>query len=224
VINYGRPIKRAREPFHFNTRTHLAEMTGLKARDLPELAALLKSMPEPVIYYHTHHFLEENQKLKPELYNDFSLWVRNTLENDTLAERLTRFNTFEYRDLLGFRDKTVRIIEEYLARDCCQREAPRGGEFYFMKSVSVVLPTPYAAHDLREFVEALRRVSHGSLYLHIFESGLKAGRGTNDFSLWLEKYLGEADLGREIARIDPYTYTLEGLRSLLIQTIEKHIK
>jgi len=30
VINYGRPLKKAKEPFRFNSRTHLTELTGLK--------------------------------------------------------------------------------------------------------------------------------------------------------------------------------------------------
>jgi hypothetical protein len=36
--------------------------------------------------------------------------------------------------------------------------------------------------------------------------------------------MDEKELGQELARIDPYNYTLEGLRSLLIQVIEKRIK
>jgi len=93
-----------------------------------------------------------------------------------------------------------------------------------MKSVSVVLPTPYAAHDLREFVEAIRMLSLSSLYFHILESRLRLGRGLNDFSAWLAERLDEKELAESIARLDPYTYTLEGLRSSLIQLMEKRIK
>jgi hypothetical protein len=93
-----------------------------------------------------------------------------------------------------------------------------------VKSVSVILPTPYVAHDLREFVEVLRKLSLGSLYFHIFESRLRLSRGLNDFSAWLEDSLDERELAQEIARLDPYNYTLEGLRSSLIQLIEKRIK
>lgn len=50
------------------------------------------------------------------------------------------------------------------------------------------------------------------------------GKGLNDFSTWLKDNLDEAELADEIARLDPYVYTLEGLRSALIQLIEKHIK
>ena len=80
------------------------------------------------------------------------------------------------------------------------------------------------AHDLREFVESLRKISLGALYFHMFESRLRLGRGLNDFTIWLKDSLGETELGDQIARLDPYTYTLEGLRTSLIQLIEKRIK
>jgi small-conductance mechanosensitive channel len=224
VVNYGRPLKKAAEPFRFNTHVHLAELTGLRAKNVAELLNTLKTAPDSVIYYHTHHALEENQYFHPELSNDFSNWVKNALDNDVLAEKLANLSTYEFSSLLTFRDKVVDTIQNYISNKPNQREAPDGTEFYFMKSVSVILPTNYAAHDLREFVEALRRISPGSLYFHIFESRLRLGNQLNDFSVWLRKDLDEEDLSREIARIDPHTYTLEGLRSLLIQIIEKHIK
>jgi hypothetical protein len=73
-------------------------------------------------------------------------------------------------------------------------------------------------------VEALRKLSLDSLYFHIFESRLRLRKPTNDFSVWLENSMGEPELAQEIARFDPYSYTLEGTRSLLMQLIEKRIK
>ena len=224
VINYGHPLKKAKEPFYFNTRAHMAELTGLKARNLQELVDTLKKVPDSVIYYHTHHFLEDHQYLIPELSNDFAIWVKDALGNEVLGEKLACINTFEFTSLTVLRDRLVNIIEESPGQDIPQREAVPGREFYFMKSVSVILPTTYAARDLREFVESLRRISPSSLYFHVFESRLRLGKGLNDFSIWLEIDMDEAELSKEIARIDPYNYTLEGLRSVLIQVIEKRIK
>ena len=65
VINYGRPLKKAKNPFRFNTRAHLIELTGLKARNLVELKNILKGASDSVIYYHTHHYLEEHQYSGP---------------------------------------------------------------------------------------------------------------------------------------------------------------
>jgi len=224
IINYGRPLKKAEEPFHFHSRTHLTELTGLKAKNLRELVDILKQAPDGVIYYHTHHFLEQHHYLTPEPSNDFAIWVGDALGDEVLGERLASVDTFGFPNLGTLRERLVTIIEEYLSRSSNFREAMLGREFHFMKSVSVILPTSYVAHDLREFVEALRKIGLGSLYFHVFESRLRLVKGLNDFSTWLQDSLGETELGEEIARLDPYTYTLEGLRSALIQLIEKRIK
>src|SRR4030042_1689355 len=79
ITNYGRPLKQAVNPFKFYTRLHLKELTGKKARNLPELLETLKEMPDSVVYYHTHHFLEEYQFLTPEPANDFALWVNDAM-------------------------------------------------------------------------------------------------------------------------------------------------
>lgn len=224
VVNYGRLLKKAKEPFRFQSRTYIKELTGLKAKNLRELVDTLKKVPDSVIYYHTHRFLEEHYYLIPEPSNDFAVWVDDVLGEEVLGERLASVNTFEFPSLGALRERIVVIIEEHLAGGSNSREAMLGREFSFMKSVSVVIPTPYVARDLREFIEALRKISLGSLYFHVFESRLRLGRGLNDFTIWLQDSLEEAELGEEIARLDPYTYTLEGLRSAFIQLIEKRIK
>lgn len=224
VINYGRPLKTAKEPFHFHTRMHLKELTGLRAKNLRELADTLRTVPDSVVYYHTHHFVEEHHYLTPEPANDFALWVSDALGEEVLGERLASVDTFEFPTLGALRERLVNIMEEYLARGSNLRNATEGREFDFVKSVSVISPTPYVAHDLREFVEALSKISLNSLYFHIFESRLRLGKALNDFSAWLENSLEEKELAEKIARLDPYTYTLEGLRSSLIQLIEKRIK
>ena len=191
VINYGRPLKKAKEPFRFYSRTHLTELTGLRAKNLRELVDIMKKVPDAVIYYHTHRFLEEHHYLTPEPSNDFAVWVSDALGEEVLGERLASVNTFEFPNLGALRERLVGIIEERLAKGPDSREAMTGREFHFMKSVSVILPTPYVAHDLREFVETLRKISLGSLYFHVFESRLRLGKGLNDFSIWMKDSLGE---------------------------------
>jgi small-conductance mechanosensitive channel len=224
IINYGRPLRKVEEPFRFYTRTNLTELTGLKAKSLEELAQIMKTVPDSVIMYHTHRFLEEHHYLSPEPANDFGVWVTDALGDDALGERLASVNTFEFTSIQTLRERLVGIIEEHLSKEHVYRDAAPGREFYFMKSVSVIFPTEYAAYDLREFIEILRTISLSSLYFHVFESRLRLGMGQNDFSAWVKDKLGEDQLGNEIAALDPYTYTLEGLRLALIQLIEKRIK
>jgi len=223
VTNYGRPLKRAKDPFCFRSRLHLTELTGLKANSLRELITILKDAPDPIIYYHTHRFLEQHFYLTPEPANDFAIWVSETIGDEALAERLASINTVAFANLSALRDKLVNIMEEYLANGNNDRVVAIGREFRFMKSISVIFPTPLEVYNLREFVEALKKVSLGSLYFHMFEAKLRLGRGQNDFSSWINNNMDERDLALEIASIDPYTYTMEGLRSTLIKTIERHI-
>jgi hypothetical protein len=49
------------------------------------------------------------------------------------------------------------------------------------------------------------------------------GTGENDFSIWFRESLGEEKLASEISRIDPYTYTLEGLRNKIIRIVSEYV-
>jgi len=217
-------VKKSREPFRFFDRVHLTELTGIKARNIKELVDILKNAPDSIVYYHTHHFLEEHHYLTPEPANDFAVWVSAVLGDEVLGENLASIDAFEFPALGTLRERIVNVIGEHISLDQELRKAPEGREFYFMKWVSVILPTPYAARDLREFVEALRKLRLGSLYFHIFESRLRLGRVTNDFSVWMKDSLEEQELAEAIEKVDPYTYTLEGVRSQLIKLVEKRIK
>jgi len=223
VINYGKQLKVATEPFHFSTRLHLKELTGLKASNLSQLVSRLKEVPDAVIYYHTHSFLEEYQFLTPEPANDFALWVEEALGYEILAERLASIDTFEFPTIGALRQRIIGVMQDFLAGVTNEREAPQDNEFHFIKSIDVVLPTPYVAHDLREFIDILRKISINSLYFHIFEAKLRLQRGTNDFSMWLEDCLGEKELAEQIARLDPYNYTLENLRETVFQLCKKKL-
>lgn len=223
IINCGKQPKVAKEPFQFSTRLHLKELTGLSASNLSQLASRLQEVPDAVIYYHTHSFIEEYQFLTPEPTNDFALWVQDALGYDILAERLASTDTFEFPTVGALRQRIIGVIQDFLTQTSNEREAPSGNEFHFIKSISIVLPTPYTAHDLQEFVSILRRISIGSLYFHIFEARLRLQRVTNDFSLWFEECLGEKELAEQITRLDPYNYTMENLREIIIQLCEKRL-
>ena len=59
----------------------------------------MKKAPDAVIYYHTHHFLEEHHYLTPEPSNDFAVWVSDALGDEVLGERLASVDTFEFPSL-----------------------------------------------------------------------------------------------------------------------------
>lgn len=212
------------EPFHFFTRVHLVELTGLKAGNLKELLAHVKTVPGSVIYHHTHHFLQQHQYLSPEPPNDFAYWVSEALNEPALGEKLASINTCEFGTIRALREKIADTIERFLEKKKGnQKEVDEGGEFHFLKSVSFILPTHYEARTLEEFVSALKKVTIHSIYFHMFEARLRLEKGTNDFSLWLATALEEKDLAKKIAKLDPYTHTMEGLREKIIKLVESRV-
>ena len=217
-------LKRTKQPFRFFTRLHLRELTGQKATNLSELLAVLREVPGSVIYHHTHHFLQQHQYLSPEPPNDFAYWVREMLNDDILAEKLSSIDTPEFGSIRSLREKIIEVIEKHM-RVSKRKEtaAPEGEEFYFVKSISFIIPTDYLAYNLREFRSILRKITINSIYFHMFEARLRLEKQTNDFSLWIETNFGDSELARAIAELDPYSHTMEGLRHRIIRLIDQRL-
>jgi len=216
---------KAKEPFKFCTRLHLSELTGLRATTLGQLLGFIKEVPGACIYHHTHRFLQQHQYLSPEPPNDFAYWVTDVLGEDELGERLVSIDTMLYSTIHGLREKIYSTIEDYLKGNPVAKLkfARSGEEFYFIKSVSFILPTNYLVYDLGEFANVLKKVTIDSIYFHIFEARLRLEKPTNDFSYWIENSLRDKELADKIFAFDPYTCTLEDLRNKIIQIVDKRI-
>jgi len=215
----------AKEPFKFHTRLHLTELTGLRATNLSQLLDLIRKVPGSCIYHHTHRFLQQHQYLSPEPPNDFAYWVTEILGEDELGEGLSSIDTIQYSTIRSLRDKIISTIDNYLKKNTLAKLkfAQEGEEFHFIKSVSFVLPTDYVANDLKELLIIIKKVTIDSIYFHMFESRLRLERVDNDFSNWIRNSIGNEELADEISRLDPYTYTLDGLQNKLITMLEKRI-
>ncbi len=218
------PIK-AKEPFRFFTRMHLSELLGIRAANLGQLLECIKEVPGSCIYHHTHRFLQQHQYLSPEPPNDFAYWIREVLGEDELGERLASIDTVQYQTIRSLREKIIETIESYLKNDpkANLRFAREDEEFHFIKSVSFIVPTNYTVTDLEEFADALQKVTIDSIYFHIFEARLRLEKGANDFSNWLETSLEDKELAAKIARLDPYTYTLDNLRKTVLKIVKKKL-
>ncbi len=212
-------------PFNFYTRLSLAELTDLQASSLKELQRCIKEAPDSSIYYHTHRFLQQHQYLSPEPPNDFAYWVSNMLGEKRLGEDLSSIDTVQFGNIYELREKIIWTIENYLKNKKTDemRVVDKDESFYFMKSISFILPTQYAAHDLAEFVEIIKKITIESIYFHIFEARLRLGKGTNDFSNWIKDCIGNEKLAKELASLDPYTYTIEELREKIIKIVKKQL-
>lgn len=218
-------IYKARDPFSFSTRFTLSESTGIKASTVLELLMHLKQVPNSSIYHHTHHTLENHVYDSPEAPNEFANWIGNEIGDSVLAERISSINIIEFDHVAALREKLCSVIEEYLEENpyIKVKMVSAGREFYFIKSISFIMPTGYVANDLKEFLETLKKVDISSLYYHIFEARLRLENDDNDFSSWLEHSLDEKELAEKISHLDPYSYALEDLRKIFVALIEKRI-
>lgn len=207
-------------PFRFYETASISELTGQEASMLRELVDILREAPDSVVYYHSLHFVQRHQYLLPEPPSDFAIWVRDALGDEELGEMLASVDTTQFVTMNALRERLVEIMDAQLAHNGDSRRAPPGREFHFMKSINYVFTTPYIAYNLRDFVRTLRKVSTSCIYFHLFEARFLLGHEDNDFSRWIIEGYGNEELAREIRQLDPYTRTLDGLRSAIIEMIE----
>jgi len=219
VTNYH---KKAEQPFYFCTRLNLRELTGFRARNLRELVDIIKIIPGSSIFQHTHIFLQKKKRIMPEHTNDFAYWVASTLGEHQVGEELASIDLLEFSSIRALREKIINVIENNLfERKEPLRMAPKGMDFEFIKSHSFILPTPYVAKNLSQFIKVLKKITVRSIYFHVFEARLRLEKGVNDFSKWIDTSLAYPKIAGRISSLDPYTHTLEGLRKSIVDIIKR---
>jgi|WetSurMetagenome_2_1015567.scaffolds.fasta_scaffold491740_1 hypothetical protein len=211
------------DDFRFCTKLDQTLLLGVKARSTQELLEGIRSAPHSSIYYHTHRFLLAHHYLTPEPSNDFAYWVTEVLGDPVLGERLSSIDIVGYHTIADLQEHLVELVEEHLHSGRKLRDCPSGEEFHFMASRLFVLQTSQVARTLGEFVEHLKHASVASLYYHVFDARLRLANGENDFSSWFRS-LSIPALADEVIRLDPYTYTLEGLRKRLLVLVGRYDK
>jgi hypothetical protein len=219
--NHRATMGRPEKPFYFNTSEHLLRIGRQSATTLGELLQALKGCPEDSIFQHTFRTLQEHHFIRQGFSNDFAHWCLSACHEPVLAEQLASVDVREFTAIEGLRLRMVALVEEFLQRE--PRSATRIAHeaFYFCAADIVVLPTPFVAHSLAEFIGGLRQVSVHSIHHHFIEARLRLHRMSNDFSQWLEEELGLADAAARIERIDIYTNTMEGVRQQIARSVEQ---
>ena len=200
------------KPFRFFECTTLLRSTGKKAQDLVQLLNLIGEVSPGVLYHHTHQYYLKASVEVPEYPNDFAVWAAEGLEERALAEKLSTLDLYALTHLENVRQALMEIIRSYLLENPAPRPARSGEAFCFNDAVTIVAQAGSEVETLPDFIRALRTVGTSSIYFHFFEARLRLQRPFDDFSIWLETNLGRRDLARRIRRLDPYYYSLEGLR------------
>jgi len=202
----------------------LEKLTGRRAYNLEDLLDLLKTCPDSSIFYHTFSAFPKMREAQAPYNTEFAIWVSMCLNEKALAEKLMAVDLSECETIESLRMRLIEIIESYREQkpDAFQRIANE--PFYLYDIIKIVYLTDKFAYDLKSFRELLPTISIYSMCFHFIESRLRTQLHADDFSTWIEQSLNIPDLAQMIRKIDINVYTLEGLRTRIIQAVDEHLE
>jgi Family of unknown function (DUF5752) len=211
------------KPFYFNTSEHLVRIGRQKACNLSELLDAMQTCPEDSIFQHTFRTLQEHHFIRQGFSNDFGHWSLSACNEPALAEQLASVDVREFTAIAGLRARMLEILGQYLHSS--PHSGPRAADepFYFCASDIVVLPTPFKADSLKEFLNGINQISVHSIHHHFIEARLRLHCMSNDFSHWLEEETGLEQAADAIEKIDIYTNTMEGVRLQIARILSQAI-
>ncbi len=209
--------------FVFQRGFYLLELTGKRADNLKEFLKCVKTVDDESIFYHVYHTLRQHYSIIPDYSNDFAHWLKKDLHEDVLAERFTYVRISEYGDIKAVRGRFIEILKKRLEdRANDSPKVPEERAFHFVRAKAIALPTKYRAKNLEEFVEYLEKVDRETLFYHFFSARLKFSESkkkhADDFSRWIDE-IGHPAIASRITALNPYGYTLEGIRKEIAEII-----
>jgi hypothetical protein len=207
------------QSFEFWACMPLLKTTGKEASSIDELRQRLGEVSDASVMHHMNHFFIKSHLL--EYSNDFARWAGEQLEERILAERLSIIDPYVRGGADNLRALLINTLDRHLQEFPEPRPAIPGEEFIFLESVSLSFSTGMSASSLSELLTALKQVEPVSIYYHFYEARVRHGGG--DFARWIEEQLGEHDLAMRIRSIDPFVNTVEGVRTRIIEEIERSL-
>jgi hypothetical protein len=94
-------------------------------------------------------------------------------------------------------------------------------QFHFVRSQLVVFDTRGKIEKPEELVEAVPKMSVGSIFYHCIDARRRSPEMMDDFRTWLRS-CGDADLCSQLAAVDPYFGSLVELRKQLADLFVKY--
>ena len=207
--------------FRFYECFALTTLTGRRAANIVEFVEILKSASPEAIFHHMHQYFLKPHAVMPEFPNDFAVWVSESLSEPLLAEALANINPFEFSNIEDLRAEILRIIANSIRSTPSPRPVLPGSEFMFNEGITIVIPTDIEAVQIHDFVQKLKAVDYSSIYFHFYESRLRLGRPTDDFSEFLATSLDRPGVAARIKSLDPYMYSTEVLRDKIVKLVEE---
>jgi hypothetical protein len=199
--------------------------TGKTAQNLKEMRDHLVNIHVGSIYHHFWGGLLRPRFDDPEYNNDFAGWVHDALQDHILAERLSVVNPAAFADLESLREALLEIIEQRLDEIRTLPWAEHDMQFHFVRSQIIVFDTREKIEVPEHLVEALAKLSVGSVFYHFIDARRRSPEMMDDFRSWLRSYGdGYEDLCSQLASVDPYFGSLVELRAQLTNLFTNYFR
>ncbi len=213
------------EPFSIRDCALVAIASGRRAQTLRELRDGLLWVPKESIYYHLWGRLLRPRFDDTEFHNDFAVWARHCLHDETLAERLAVIDPADFTDLEEVRHDLVEVIEGRLDETDMLQFARRDRQFHFRRCQTVVFDTGNKIREPRALADAIETMSVGSIYYHVIDARWREPVRTDDFRTWLGQFGRKYEpLCEQLAGVDPYFSNLAELRAEIGTLVGNFIK
>jgi len=209
--------------FQFSSSASLEQLTGRRAFSLGELLDLVKTCSDSSLFYHTFSAFLKMREAQIPFNSDFAMWVAHQLNEAGLAERLRAVDLTEHITIQSLRANLVQILESYREEKPKSFSKTADEPFYLYDVMRMVYLTDKFVYDLESLRDTLKGISIYSIYFHLIESRIYAGRRSDDLSFWIETELNLPRLAERIRKIDITVYTIEALRSKLVDVINEYL-
>ena len=198
--------------------------TGQKAQNLKELWHYLLTIDPDCIYYHFWGGLLRPRFDDPEFNNDFAAWVKHSLHDNALAERLGVIDPTDFADLEALREELIGIVEERLDESEVVIWANAEEQFHFIQSKIVVFRTDLVLKRAADLPEAIPRMPVSSIFYHLIDARRRNEDGRDDFYHWLCGGVERDydDLGEMLRGVEPFFGSLFDLRATLTELFQSY--
>jgi len=211
------------EPFSIKDCALVAMATGKKARQLQEFRDALADIDAASIYHHFWGGLLQPRFEEREYNNDFAAWVRHSLHDAVLAERLAALDPIDFPDLNLLREAMMDLIDNRVdeMEELLWTRATQ--QFEFIRSQIVVFDTSQHLQRPEELAEVITELSTSSIFYHFIDARRRTEGRHDDFSDWLSAFGDEYSLlCEQLSGMDPYFGNLGELREQLVLLFRSH--